>query len=218
MKTQFKPILFSTPMVQAILEGRKTQTRRIIKPTSKKGCYGIQIERNMQGQVTNVVGYDEHERTWDENGSPYRVNNKYRVDDILWVRETYQIDYPFSTFCYKADNVSNILNKWKPSIFMPKEAARIFQKVINVRVEKLQDISEEDAIAEGVLKDVELPVANFKTRMLYRDYTNKTAGCADARTSFMTLWKSINGEQSWSDNPYVWVYEFEKVEKPENFK
>lgn len=203
-----KPILFSTQMVKAILEGRKTQTRRIIKPTSKKGCYGVQVERDKTtGEVTNVTGYDEHERTWDENGSQYPVNNKYKIGDILWVRETwtqngigyyrYKADFKEGEGLFTGKQIpAKYRNKWKPSIYMPREAARIFLNVTNVRVERLQDITEEDAIAEGV-----------ETLGLYPGYEISAIG------KFEGLWSNINGQESWNDNPFVWVYEIEKIEK-----
>lgn len=210
--TKLKPILFSTEMVQAILEGRKTMTRRIIKPQPKDG-YTPKIYKG-NDQLLHL----------ESRKSPIELEyiewNVIQKDTILWVRETYSpghIENGSNTgWQYKADNKGQNI-KWKPSLFMPKEAARIFLKVTKIRVERLHDITEEDAIAEGVLQDVKLPIADFKIKMLYRDYTKATAGCADARSSFMTLWKAINGEASWKENPYVWVIEFERFDKPENF-
>lgn len=96
-------------------------------------------------------------------------------------------------------------------LFMPKFIARKFFKIKNVRIEKLHSISEEDAFSEGVIKDVKLPLADFKTKTIYRDYRKETFGCYDAKSSFMTLWQKINGKESWNKNPYVWIIEFEKV-------
>lgn len=209
-----KPILFSTPMVQAILEGRKTQTRRIIKPSSKKGCFGIKIIRNSNNDITDICGYDENEMMWDENGKKYPVNNKYEIGDILWVRETF-MNHQVYGYIYKADNNKLIddidILKWKPSIFMPKEAARIFLKVTNIRIEKLQDISEQDAINEGI-------GCGFIMNAGYPDYEHIKNGICTltqdtAYASFISLWTKINGKESWVKNPYVWVYGFEKLNK-----
>lgn len=201
MKT--KPILFSTPMVQAILEGVKTQTRRIVKfpnnwdnktvyPNGKFGLkYGV---------------FEDNELLL------FRLFPKYEIDDILWVRETFQ--KVNQTFIYKANNKLMYDNdaykeifpglKWKPSIFMSKEAARIFLKVTNVRVERLHDITESDAIAEGI-KSIDNVYYDYLSDKFYRK----------PYESFCTLWQKING--NWHENPFVWVYEFELTEKPENF-
>ena len=111
------------------------------------------------------------------------------------------------------------LSGWKPSIFMPKEAARIFLKVTNVRVEKLQDISEEDAIAEGIAVSSKV---GSDGHYYYKDYNDTTdwpeVGWMHASTSFQTLWQSINAKKyPWESNPWVWVYDFERIEKPKNF-
>ena len=180
MKT--KPILFSTQMVEAILSGRKTMTRRVIRPQPSK--------------------YDtEKIVNWNEVIYP---TPKFLKGDILWVRETFTYDSYFQDnseiIIYKADDPNYPLNsgqKWKPSIFMPKEACRIFLKITDIKVERLQDISEEDAIKEGVKID----------------YIGSYRHCY----GFVDLWKSINGEQSWIDNPFVWVISFERIEKPEKF-
>jgi len=160
---KIKPILFSAPMIKAILEGQKTQTRRVIKP-----------QPNFDSAWKNYGKTDLPEIS--VAGSLLGVNNgkggvgccvpnisiKIHKGDILWVRETfryahhYGIDYEFvqykdgstNTHCKIIDK-DQILHddKWKPSIFMPKAACRIFLEVINVRVERLQNISEEDAVA-----------------------------------------------------------------------
>src|SRR5690606_35942793 len=155
-----------------------------------------------------------------------RVHSKIQVGDILWVRETWKKSPQKCTwqeYSYKANypNVLSELGNWKPSIFMPKEACRLFLEVTNVRVERLQDISENAAIAEGVIYD-----DSFKSYSCYlcNKKGHKAANeiCEDgffdnAFESFRSLWHSINGEESWKQNPWVWVYEFKRVEKPENF-
>lgn len=246
MKT--KPILFSTHMVQAILEGRKSQTRRIIK------------HKNHIEDVKKVVKCVGNEKDWgkfiltDEFGEDFLRSAKYQKGDILWVRETWKpgawredgrvaFDYKaspeltntpwvqFSKFddYFKKWTDEIIKNgskpdvngfhyweagksplSWKPSIFMPFEAARIFLRVTNVRCERLQDITEDDAIAEGIEK-----VADYGTTG-YKLYTEPDAAYSDidAIWSFESLWQSINGKDSWNENPWVWVYEFERIEKP----
>ena len=184
----FRPILFSTPMVQAILDGRKTQTRRVIKP-----------------QPLDVVTYAD-QRVW----YPEVIKCPYEVGDVLWVRETFtnSEEYPFIFYKADADDVSI---KWKPSIFMPKSACRLFLQVKSVRVERLQDITEEDAIAEGIERIKKDGMLSF------RSYAVKHDACVYPYVSFQTLWHKINGPTSWVKNPWVWVIEFEKIEKPENF-
>ena len=210
----FKPILFNTEMVQAILAGRKTQTRRIIKSRDESGIF--QVCKNFDGKVTSIESLD-----WDERNCEKDILSKYQIDDILWVRETFQklesVKHKEIDFLYKADvEYHNYFNSdlvvWSPSIHMPKEAARIFLKVTNVRVERLQDISEEDAIAEGV------ELGDPNKGIIYRDYLRQKTFFLFARLSFKSLWDSINAKKHpWESNPWVWVYDFERIEKPENF-
>lgn len=219
MSQKFIPMLFSTLMVEALLNGTKTETRRIVKfPKDYDG-------KNVYPNGTLGLKYTSS----DFEDCVKRLDPKVNVGDIIWVRETFQItDFLHPTdenygYIYKAsENGKEWQNNsenwtWKPSLFMPKVACRIFLKCVSVHAERLQEIDEQSAINEGVIFDVKLPVANFKTKTLYRDYTKVTAGCADARSSYMTLWKKINGDESWKENPYVWVYKFELIEKPIDF-
>lgn len=180
-----KQILFNTEMVQAILEGRKTVTRRVIKPQPIAG---------IRKSVFVPSGI--------EDGHGREIKLLYKVGDILYVRETFN-NTETDTVLYAADKdfidfylfmESEI--KWKPSIHMPKEAARIFLKVTDVRVERLQDITEEQAEKEGV-----------------KAYGQNNCSGTSARIAFAELWDSISETKfEWRANPWVWVIEFERVE------
>lgn len=206
------PILFSTEMVQALLAVTKTQTRRIVNLKGEPDFHCMNIDDN---GVVRTGWFPDHLSENKKLSCPYGSPG-----DILWVRESWNtVDtFPepdvFGLYLYKANGDTG---KFKPSKFMPKEACRLFLKVKAVRVERLLDISEADAVAEGILKDIILPGPNFTEIKLYRDYTGKTAGCTDARSSYMTLWQKINGTESWEVNPWVWVVEFEKCDKPDSF-
>jgi len=192
---KIRPILFSTPMVEAILEKRKTQTRRTCKIQPKEW----QTYSNYKDGTFNINGPD-----YDSND----IFPRYQKGDILWVRETFQ--KAVDGYIYKAKpKKQQYSSKWKPSIFMPKDACRIFLEVTNVRVERLLDISEKDAIAEGVEK-------YFDTGF-YVMYGSKNDWAATAYTSFAYLWITINGKASFNANPCVWAYDFKIVERPNNF-
>lgn len=218
----FRPILFSTPMVQAILDGRKTQTRRIIKnyPTND--------------EAINLKDVFEHNSDYVISQSPYG-----KVGDTLWVRETFTIKKPidaeqdWQSFGYKSDGYElRPDEKWKPSIFMSKEACRLFLEVTKVRVERLNDISEMDARSEGVefyfnemfqetrFKDYQkAKPGGFKPQRFYKT-ERPILGYGEWReaiSSFISLWESINGRKSWDKNPWVWVYEFKRIERPSGF-
>lgn len=215
------PILFSTPMVQAILEGRKTMTRRVCCDNGE----------DVEG-FTYVENNPTFPETWKgKKAQPYTgwvVKYKNlalhlprkcpygKVGDILWVRETWQpIEHPEVKYRYKADhkNAKDVI--WKPSIFMPKEACRLFLQVESVKVERLHDISVEDAIAEGIK-----PVQSFNSgegiprRQLYENYCDHGYTEVLPKDSFMSLWFKINGEESWNANPFVWCISFKKIDKP----
>ncbi len=183
-----KPILFQTEMVQAILEGRKLQTRRAIKDDILQ----------------------ENKYPYDEEFVKLTVNPKYFAGDILWVRETFAKGV--SKYVYKADNHELPL-KWKPSIFMPKSACRLFLEITDVRIERLQDISEQDAVKEGIK-----PARMILNSQQYTDYMGEYRDYNNPINSFRSLWQSINGSDSWNKNPYVWVIDFKRVDKPENFE
>ena len=220
---KIKPILFGTPMVKAILEGRKSQTRRVIKFKKKIEDPKIGFSAFSPEGKFSVRGKHEN---GDFGESFFRA--PICKGDILWVRETHTVLEPehcegmTDRFLYKASH--HPMNEewrkesidygypyqWKPSIFMPKEACRIFLKVTNVRVERLQDISEDDIISEGIyIDEAEMPQ---KTK-----WTPELVMSRAIKKEWKSLWQSINGKESWKANPWVWVYEFKRVEKPENF-
>ena len=200
-----KPILFNTKMVKAILDGRKTVTRRAIK-----------FPEGMTGRLSES-GATDH--IFYPGGIKYPL---YRTGDILYVRETWTTD-PHSVdlvaiangtmpVYYKADYAEKELDNlfgsvWKPSIHMPKEAARIFLKVTDVRVERLQDISTRGIRAEGINECFMCCNENCETKTLDRVLCGNT---------WIDLWNSTIKKQdldkySWEANPWVWVYEFEKI-------
>lgn len=142
--SQAKPILFNTEMVRAILDGRKTQTRRVITPQPEKsGNLGLYRWKC----YTDMVG--ESEVSSKLRNSPLA---KYTIGDILYVRETWGLSFGTDAVYYKADN-EPIRITWQPSIHMPKEAARIFLRVTDVRVERLQDITPAECVREGIPKE-----------------------------------------------------------------
>ena len=181
--------------------------------TDKYGTQLVEMQNDVPPPRKNADGSVSHSMRFYAVKYP-----KYKIGDILWVRETWAKNE--IGFVYKAKVCGNDkpINGWKPSIFMPKEAARFFLKVTGVRAERLQDISEADAIKEGVEPN---PIFNNKC---YRDYLwtkdpfpDAGQHCRSAKDSFMTLWEEINGFDSWEKNHWVFVYEFEKIAKPQNW-
>ena len=194
----FRPMLFSTPMVQALLAGRKTQTRRICKLQADADCY--YIREFSDGILT--INYNQG------NENP-KLKTPVNVGDIIWVRETWnnlnKIEFE-PHYIYKANESATgkyPISKWNPSLFMPKSACRIWLKVVNVRVERLNDISEDDAINEGIKFEF------FNSKKWYYTYENDECSTLSSCISYRSLWSKINGVGSWDLNPLVWVYDFE---------
>lgn len=206
----YKPILYSTEMVQAFLAGRKKQTRRM------SGLQSINKDPNAFGLgKVRFNGYFNFYKLETEKGS--WVMPKYQEGDIVWIRETF-CKVPLNDFgieyAYKAD-FDSTLSSWKPSIHMPKEAARLFHKITKVRCERLMNISEKDAVDEGIIlyRDLDL-LPSFKN---YRKNDGEFSSFGLASNSYFSLWDKINGVDSFKKNPWVWVYEFEQIEKPEGW-
>lgn len=241
------PILFNTEMVRAILDGRKTVTRRMIKypphpdmPDNHDYCQmplWMRIEKDEYGFRTlhymDVIEQEPFRQTrYFESLGPYEKG------DILYVRETWGIsnfdcDRNVAYIVYKAsknekdegcravkfpddkfenyyDSMSENSPEWRPSIHMPKEAARIWIKVMDVRVERLQDITEEQAEKEG----------GIDNRGFINSPENEYNNLHTAKEHFMQIWnstikKSDLDRYGWDANPWVWVIEFEQCEKPE---
>ena len=195
-----KPILFNTEMVRAILDGRKTCTRRICKDANECTVPDMDFY-NADRRTYAVHNFVDKEHT--EQLSTAERTCPICTGDILYVRETWK-EAPNGYYYYEDWQRNDIadITKWKPSIHMPKEAARIWLKVMNVRVERLQDITSEQIGREGV--EVEYPhVLNGEEK----------------RYAFSTLWnntikKSDIDRYGWDANPWVWVIEFERCEKP----
>ena len=224
-----KPILFNTDMVRAILDGRKSCTRRIIKPQWEEcpHCKYVHNEYIYDKLAENVY--------CARCGYPLKPKRRspYQPGDLLYVRETF-IQAAAHIFWYKADDNSWISEglRWKPSIHMPKEAARIWLKVTDVRVERLQDITEDGAEAEGMPDSLDYPVNKSYCPLCKGDGIIGTVDvhslghmdvdcpyCDSYRKRFENLWSSINQKSldsyGWNANPYVWVIEFERCEKPQ---
>lgn len=212
-----KPILFNTEMVKAILEGRKTCTRRIIKrtPSNDEPCgYGFWKQFNERDNTWYVKDYT-YSCTWWSLREYIKKFSKYHVGDILYVKETWRIQSMSNydkriKFMYRASNKKDLETRfftndryekllkyenksgWQPSIFMPKEAARIFLEVKEVRIERLQGLDYQGASSEGIVG--------------YDGWTSK----------FKELWdNTLKKEQldlySWNRNPWVWVIDFKRI-------
>jgi hypothetical protein len=206
-----KPILFSTPMVQGIQKLLKTMTRRL---------NGLQeINKNPDQWALDAEEYSPNGYivTFFNSNTKQYLNIKcpWTVGDILWVRETW-LEYK-GIYYYKADDPFKELDKllsgksffkWRPSIFMPREATRLFLEVKNVRVERLQDITEEDARAEGVKDPYDYQNPDFYEQPHMR-------GIGYYKSAFAGLWDSLNKKRGYpfSLNCWVWVIEFERVER-----
>jgi hypothetical protein len=213
-QTTQHPILFSTPMVQAILEGRKTMTRRIIKPQPTESWM-----KNVVLNYPDCKMFDRKgdQRFWLSKGSEAgEIKFPYgKVGDILWVREMlYQsgelgLEYVADKEDVPEEVIPNDYPSYRnyafcniPSIHMPKWACRLFLRITDVRVERLQDISEEDAKAEG---------ARYQNDAISYDGEHYRGSY---KNGFRSLWQSINSIESWQSNPWVFVIEFERIEKP----
>lgn len=232
-----KPILFNADMVRAILDGRKSCTRRVVKPQPKsKLCYafaGSHKSRigkwgypsktaykywNESYKLPDNISEEELEKLW---------NPPCHTDGILYVRETWK-KAPNGYYYYEDWQRNDIadVTKWKPSIYMPKEAARIWLKVTDVRMERLQEIDEDGVWDEGF---------RFKPPCLTRvsadghtcdldgpctssiKYCDMTMGELFGRELWNSTIKKANLDKyGWDANPWVWVIEFERCEKPED--
>lgn len=218
-----RPILYSGPMVRGILEDRKSQTRRIVKYNSAIG--------GIHPAVSSIVhrgdgrfGFEASEalkRQYCTTFPLHAIRCPYgQPGDRLWCRETWRADGLGTdclrvasretikeNLCYRADFDASEIEahiRWKPSIFMPRWASRITLEVTAVRVERLQEISREDAIAEGIFFDEHLDG-------YVSDSDGRSFHGSDPRISYMHLWNSINGPGSWDINPWVWVLSFRRI-------
>lgn len=226
-----KPILFSTEMVRAILDGRKTVTRRVIKPQPGEELayiWGGSNHGKWSFSPYNESCYEEHRAAndWMYWTPPCHT------DDVLWVRETWAYGCTFATerkLFYRADGDSDDVYRWRPSIHMPREAARIWLRVTGVRVERLQEISYEDLRREGGKSDFYMfkrcracgygephyPECDYEHCDNYERLWEESFV-----PPFMKLWDSTIKHADldcygWYANPWVWVIAFERCEKPE---
>lgn len=234
-----RPMLMSAPMVRALLEGRKTQTRRIVANVQGIGSV-------TEFQPSDTIGYDwimrDRRMLWNDfSTADLLARAPHPVGSEIWVRETWA-HVPIANddggqgdkmgAIYRADGAAafdsmpaewEFLGKWRSPRFMPRWASRIILKVTDVRVQRLQDISEEDADAEGVEIDV------WDQAIVSRNYAIEDREASGAwfqswrpdcgpiyvdveevaRASYRSLWESINGPGSWDANPWVWAYTFE---------
>lgn len=207
-----KPILFNTEMVRAIQANRKTVTRRVVKMPAA-------VTSKTVDRVCVKDGAAHFSWSWSEAFSGFDVKMPYRPGDILYVRETWakylEMDSAKTVWLYRADNPAKRIYddneilcddqciRWRPSIHMPREAARIFLRVTDVRVERLQDITEEQAVKEG-----------------FEAYHSDSGYYEPATLGFVETWHSTlkladRALYGWDANPWVWVIEFERISREE---
>lgn len=226
-----KPILFSTDMVRAILDGKKTQTRRLVKH--------VKIEQSQHHP--DAVNYSFKQSSGNNVPKKYLSDNFLGIGsqcpygqpgDVLWVREEHLITFAANekaiyvqykdgkTLGFHKKELSEktwrnlkkrkTIGQWQRARFMPKDICRIWLQNESSSVERVQDITEQDAIAEGV---------ELNQHGLYRHYYQPELPAQTGRESFRTLWQSINGPDSWAHNPLVWVVKFKVLSttgKPQN--
>nr|WP_295681198.1 hypothetical protein [uncultured Lachnoclostridium sp.] len=222
-----KPILFNADMVKAILDGRKTVTRRLVKrtPSNDEPCgFGFWREFNESDKKWYIKDYT-HSCTWYPENEYMQRFGKFKIGDILYVRETWQCLNPYSDkeYVYKAScdiDFANDIGKWLPSIHMPKEVARIFLRVTDVRVERLHDMNQEDALKEGL--KLQCHRTDDDCSAYLKCNFQNTVACLD---KFRELWNStipkkdpgVMYKYGWKANPWVWVIEFERISKEDAY-
>jgi len=204
------PIIFNGEMVRAILAGRKTQTRRVIRLPN----WATSITTMSDGVDTSVA-YQDHDLQY-----AHVVNCRWRPGDTLWVRETWQ-ELRYTAF-YAADESlppegwpeGRWNDRWRPSIFMPRRVSRLTLEVLSVRVERVQDITAADCIAEGIGDP------SYDHEIYGSCLGDIAGGCGacqncDPQPYFRRLWDSINAKRDfgWDTNPWVWVIEFRMKEE-----
>ncbi len=236
--SRVRPILFNTDMVQAILAGRKTVTRRLVRPTYRADESGFKVMTNLGTGERQAEKIDDEERTFDP---PRYVIPAYQPGDILYVRETWAFkccldcehcnfdpiprtdevctqhktpimheDKYYATegcYIYRADYPRPDRIIWRPSIHMPKDAARIWLEITDVNIQRLQEMTLDDFLSEGVLIHLEA----------YNDPYN---AYMHARRIFTSIWDSTilpqdKDKYGWAANPWVWVYDFKRRKGPE---
>jgi hypothetical protein len=215
-----KPIIFSGPMVRAILEGRKTQTRRVISVTNDPGSWEPATAEEWMAPTDNRPALGGHPVAMfrGSNGRLFGFNPPYKVGDLLWVRESFYVQghlwqhgsgniQPIHYAADISDRQQVEDYTLKPSIHMPRWASRITLEVTAVRAERLQQISVKDAKTEGV--------THWKCGHPDCLGPSGESGLHYGPVgAFMELWDSINGKRpgcAWDDNPWVWVYEFKRT-------
>ena len=212
-------MIFNAEMVRAVLDGRKTQTRRIMKVQPEHAGFGVRyITESINKRDTGKYFWSESNGTGIHSRSKPFCCPFGAVGDRLWVRETwarYNISQYSHDMAYRATTPDDWPKegRWRPSIHMPRWASRITLEITGVRVEQLQDINEADAVAEGI----ELLPPDADLPPLYHEYfplgnKNGLRCNPSAAASFAGLWQSIYGEESWQANPWVWVIEFKRIE------
>lgn len=218
-----RPILFSAPMVRALLEGRKTQTRRTVTP-SNTYFDGSQWPRGMSELLQWHAAWVDKGPSPAGNPGPYlkvprdhgfvhRVYSKWQPGDVLWVREAWRSDDfspdDVSRTIYAADVPADVIQETRgivrarPSIHMPRCRSRLTLRITDVRVQRLHDISTEDAIAEGVewtVPAIDASSARWVQNSVHID-------------RYARLWDEINGRGAWTTNPWIWALSFEVIRK-----
>jgi len=213
-------IIFSGEMVQAVLEGHKTETRRVVRPQPWLHCDTFIVPKWIWRKENDPFDFTDNLVDALIKCCPYGA-----IGDKLWVRETWAVsrllddvppreleflttnhDFPQGTICYRADSYNGtnpLRGKWRPSIHMPRWASRLTLEVTDVRAERLRDITAEDIMAEGIRCKMPGTTAQLYTGDLPQDKS--------LRTAFVRLWDSLNKKRGfgYATNPWVWVVEFE---------
>lgn len=220
-----KPIIFSNLMVKQILSGNKSMTRMIVKIQDliDRPDRFRYVGNSTEMEIPRIAKkYDEDiYYCWqltNSNACDWVTNCPYgNIGTTLWVRESFinliknpvigngSEKYVGLKHWYKADNCNEMeiaSNKWKPSIHMPRSIARIFLKITDIKIERLNDISEQDAIKEGIAEE---------GIGYWRDYLFPVNHTSNPIASFQTLFSKINGKEILDINPWVWVIEFERI-------
>ena len=213
-----RPIIFSAQMVRAILKGAKTQTRRVIPITPRRGYSLNHSFGNLYHFCREKNGYGKYSK---------HLKRPFDPCDLLWVCETYRPIFgqtgDLIGVDYKADDpekwerLGDVIGtpvKWRPSIQMPRQMSRLILKVTAIRAEPLRDISDKDAIKEGIYSSF---LCDFPYQIAM-DWNGKTKAIVEdvPKRDFETLWRSLypDGQKSWGANPWVWVIDFDVVKRP----